>query len=802
MKRAFLFLILLAATGVLTGADPGGKGRPGIGIITGFVYDAREGIPLEYASVILYRLKDSTKVTGYATDKSGFFILKNVPRGKYYLEVDFIGYRKRVISPVSISREKRKVDLGRIELEPSYVMMEPVEVTGEAPPITYKIDKKVVEVSKQPTAVSGTAIDVLENVPSVTVDVEGNVKLRGSENLTLLIDGRPVLLDPSQALQQIPANSIDRIEIITNPSARYDPEGISGIINVILKKGAKRTSGGALTLKGGSFGNYGLDVLYSLNLGRTNLYLSFNLGQYTHLATLTSDRTAGALAVSSEGDFRRKRSPWSFRTGMDLKLGRRDNLSLGGTYRVWRMGGETALWYEEKADTSEEAERYFSVDTFELRIPAYSGFLNYQHLFGGDEHKFTGDLYYSRSDKTIESRNLRFTEEGVTKSGQISDKEGPSYLVSAKLNYSRPFGSGHKLELGYQGKWRGSREIADVSEYDSLLGQFMVQPDFHHDSRYFRSIQALYGLLSLESGAFGAQLGLRGEHTYRKIEVVDRNDSFEINRWDLFPSLHTSYRFSGLGQLYASYSRRIWRPRSWWLEPGVTWTDAYNVREGNPSLKPEYIDSYELGFQVPKGRGFVSAEAFYRVTHDNIERVTRMYEEGVLLHTFVNSGTARSLGAELSLNLTPFRFYNIYWTADLYRYRLEGVEGESPKESFNWSLRLSNEFRFGGARFQANLRYYSPTVTSQGDRGDFLTLDLALKKSFFDRKLNFVLQARDVLGTGDREFTSEGTDFTSHVLFDRKSPFLMAQISYNFNNFRKYKKEIPQEEEGEDYEIY
>ncbi|RKY95746.1 MAG: hypothetical protein DRQ06_03010, partial [Candidatus Hydrothermota bacterium] len=165
-------------------------------------------------------------------------------------------------------------------------------------------------------------------------------------------------------------------------------------------------------------------------------------------------------------------------------------------------------------------------------------------------------------------------------------------------------------------------------------------------------------------------------------------------------------------------------------------------------------------------------------------------------------GTARSLGAELSLNLTPFRFYNIYWTADLYRYRLEGVEGESPKESFNWSLRLSNEFRFGGARFQANLRYYSPTVTSQGDRGDFLTLDLALKKSFFDRKLNFVLQARDVLGTGDREFTSEGTDFTSHVLFDRKSPFLMAQISYNFNNFRKYKKEIPQEEEGEDYEIY
>lgn len=810
MKNFSIFLLfsllLVAPLFSQVGERPKRPMIRGIGVISGYVHDAKDKTPLQYASVIAYRLRDSAKVTGIATDQKGHFKLTGLRPGSYYLEVDFIGYKKETVSPIKITPQKPTVNLGIIKLQPAYILTSPVEVKGERPPITYKIDKKVIDVKKMATSISGTAVDVLENVPSVSVDIEGNVKLRGSENLTILIDGRPVLLEPSEILQQIPASSIDQIEIITNPSAKYDPEGVAGIINIVLKKKHSHGISGTLNTKLGTYENYGGGLLFDLRRSKYNSYISLNYDRRFMPGNLASERQTSTeksnYRILSNGDFRRYHNPANLRGGIDINVFPTNILSIGGSYGRWQMGGSTGLSYEEQGDSFSDPLSYNSIDTFKLRGPSLSGFVNYQHKFPRKGHKLTGEIYYSHRQRDVESWNQRSNENGEVISGERSKEEGPSSLLRLKMDYSHPLGVKNKLETGYQGRWDSSEDNLDLYEYAPDSGEYEFQPQSHHDSRYFRNIQAIYGLYAGEIGAFGYQAGLRLEYTYRNIQIVDSNKKFEINRTDHFPTFHLSYKFPGIRQIMASYSRRIWRPRSWWLEPSLTWMDAYNVRQGNPALKPEYIDSYEMGLETPMGKGYTSLDAYYRVTHDHIERTTTLYEDNIFLHTFKNAGTSYAGGIELVLNLSPIRWYDINWMLDLYNYRIEGVEKASSRESNNWNIRFNNEIRLKLARFQVNGRYYSPTVTSEGKRSGFFIVDLAMKKTLFSRKLTLTLQARDVLQTAKREYTSEGENFSYHSTYERKSPLLMLQITYNFNNYQQFKKKIPKEENEEDFEIY
>lgn len=257
LPRAAVIICVLIAFGGLFAQPPPGA-RPGMpaGSITGQVYDADLNVPIEYANIVLRSLRDSSQVNGTITDQSGRFTLPGVRPGRYFVEVSFIGYRQKTVGDVAVGPGAVR-DLGRVTLRQSAVAMPGVEATAERPTLEYRIDKKVVDVSKMATAASGTAVDVLENVPSVKVDVEGNLTLRGSGNYTVLVDGKPSPIEGSDALQQIPAGTIDKIEIITNPSAKYDPEGISGIINVLLKKQRQAGISGTATLDGGWPQRYG-----------------------------------------------------------------------------------------------------------------------------------------------------------------------------------------------------------------------------------------------------------------------------------------------------------------------------------------------------------------------------------------------------------------------------------------------------------------------------------------------------------------------------------------------------------------
>ncbi len=805
MRYFFIYAIFMASLhGEQTGMD--WNSIPRDGVISGYVYDSESGVPLEYASVILYSARDSSQMAGTSTNAKGYFRLTGLRPGMYYLEVDFIGYKKRIVGPVKLVPPELQFNAGRILLEPAPLSLPSVKVKGEKPEIVYKVDKKVVYVGKNSTDIAGTAVDVLEKVPSVNVDVDGNLQLRGSGDFKVFIDNKPTILDPNEVLHQIPASSIERIELITNPSAKYDPEGVAGIINIVLNKNNKKGISGMISLNGGLNNKYGGDILLSKRDKKYGIFIGLNYNHSDFNGTMETERKTfyqgDTSYVSGDGDVIRRRIPAGVKAGLDLYFDPWNTLSMGANFGQWEMGKSSEVQYEE-VDTTNQTFSYTSLDTFEIIVPFFSITGTFQHKFFNEDHKLTFDIYYSQKKKEKNNWNELIGENDSIISGEISKESGPVYHRHASINYVLPFGEKNKLETGYEVKFNNSISEKDVYNYDPEAGDFILQPNLKQNREYFKNIHSLYGLYSSDGKSLGYQAGIRLEYTYRKISVIDSSAEFTIDRFDYFPSFHLSYRFKNSLQFMTGYSRRIRRPRGWELEPFLTWFDSYNVFRGNPQLLPEYIDSYELGFQNPIGRrNMLSAELYYRVIHNKIERIQSFYEDNVLSHTFENVGTEQSGGIEVMLNLTLLPFLRMNWTGDIYYHKLSGeYEGtDFSNEGFNWNLRMRNNLHITKTTLlQATFMYHSPTETSQGTREGFFVLDVAARQTFF-RSLTVTFKVRDILKSGKFEFNSEDENFTSHQVFTREAPLFTFNIRYNFNNYRAEKK-MKQEKEIDEEEI-
>ena len=297
-------------------------------------------------------------------------------------------------------------------------------------------------------------------------------------------------------------------------------------------------------------------------------------------------------------------------------------------------------------------------------------------------------------------------------------------------------------------------------------------------------------MFSNQWDSLGVQVGVRAEYTYQLVKLAETNQQFSLNRWDYFPSVHSSYNLAGGTQIMASYSRRIERPDGGDLEPFYTWFNANNVRIGNPNLKPELIDSYELGYQTFFGPISFSNDFYYRFTHDKIEHINSVYAENVTLNSIANVGTDYSIGAEFMILFNPIKLWELNLMGDLYDYKIQGAISSNSfaKESFNWSIKNNNVFKITDATgLQINTRYFSPSVSAQGKWEGFFTTDLAIKQDLIEKALSLTLQVNDILKTGKREFTSQGIDFYNYSYFTRQAPMVMLNLKYNFNNYKEEK---------------
>lgn len=810
MRSQVLLLTALIAILAFTtvAAQPGGggsRGRSGRGggSIKGSVVDSVAQVPLEYANIILFDAQDGSQVDGTISHKDGRFELAGLRPGVFDLEIKFMGFHAKRIEDIRLVPPDLTVDLGTIPLRRGVIALDEVEVSAEKPDMIFQLDKKVINVDKQITARGGTAVDVLENVPSVTVDIEGNVSLRGSSSFTVLIDNRPTVLEPNEILQQIPASTIENIEIITNPSAKYDPDGVSGIINIITKKTEQGGISGIVNLRAGLDYNYGGDLLVSYRKENVNTYLGMDYNRRDSPGRVESEsrtyRDNDTSFVKSSGDSRWKWDRYSAKAGLEIGLTPRDLLSLearGGS-RLWE--GDKDERYDEWKEPGDEHNRYISSSLMERTGDFYQGSMDLQHRFDDNGHEVIGKAVLIRYDGEEKSDTELLDTDGSITSGRRSVEEGPSTRIRLDLDYTLPLNGEKRFEAGYQVRLDGMESASEFYEYVPDTLGYVFRPEFSHKTEYEREIHAVYALYADALGGLGYQGGLRTEYVDRGITLVGEDDTFTIDRWDFFPTIHLSYQYSEGQQMMASYTRRIDRPRSWYLEPFITWSDAYTVRQGNPSLKPEYIDSYEVGYQKHFGPSMVSLEAYYRLTHNKVERVQSVYRDNVMLHSVENVGKDYVFGSELMLNLGLARWWNLNLMGNLYDYRVEGTlyDEDFSEESFNWRVRANNTFRLSRTtRFQVNGFYNSPTVSAQGEREGFFFADLGLRQDFLDRTFSLALQVRDVLRTGRFEFTSEGPDFYSSREFTRKSPRVTLTLTYNFNNYK------PEREEPEEQDLF
>lgn len=769
------------------------------GSLTGRVVEEQTRNPLQYANVVLLAARDSTQVSGTATDAAGKFEMDGVRPGEYVLRILFLGYEPRNI-PLNVGSVA--ADLGTILLSPTAILLGNVVVESERPSLTYEIDRKVIDVSKLSTTISGNAAEVLENIPSVSVDMDGNVSLRGSSNFTVLIDGRPTILDAQDVLQQIPASAIGRIEIITNPSAKYDPEGTAGIINVIMAKRDRAGLSGIMTANMGLNEKYGGDLLLEYRNSRFGLLFGadhnnrFFPGTEIQNSTYTYEGTS--TYTTKYGNSRRGRLSWGLRGAVEWTPGTKDFLTLGIRHGQREFRQNSALQHEEWSEPS--LLRTLTTNTVERsRRGTFTSLnLNYLHKFNADGHELNTDLQFG-FDRSDELTVSELHDGPALRSGRKTTESGPETEFEGKIEYTLPLGEGHRFEAGYQGESELSEEKTGLVEYDSATGMYRNLPQYTRNVTYDNNEHALYSLYAAELGSFGFQGGIRGEYTRRNIRLKATGESFLIDQLEYFPTFHASFKFGAVHELLASYSRRINRPRGWELEPFQTWMDANNVRQGNPSLLPEYIDSYEIGAQTAAGEATFSAEFYQTVTHNKIEHIRSVYSSSATLTTMHNVGKDYSLGTEFLANFDPVKGWNVNLIGNLYRYRIEGtISGESfSRSSFNWTVRMNNTLKLGpSTRFQLNGRFESPTVSSQGRREGFLAVDVAAHQDLLNNQLSAILQVRDVFGTRRREFSSSGAGFSSYSLQNRESPVVMLTLRYSLNNFRKDEAEREGEGEG------
>ncbi|HKJ42159.1 MAG TPA: TonB-dependent receptor [Sunxiuqinia sp.] len=794
-----LIIFLLYFSLAASAQPPAGKAAvpSNKAILKGKVIDGESKQLMEYANVSIYT-QDSSLVTGGITDSNGEFKIGPIKFGTYYVEANFIGFTKTRINNIQLNENNRQIDLGTIELEPAHQKLDEVSVIADKSRVEYKIDKKIVNVSQDLNANGGTAADVLENTPSVQVDIEGNVTVRGSSNFTVYIDGRPSTLSGSDALQQIPASALENIEIITNPSAKYDPDGTAGIINLVMKKDILSGFNGIVNASIGTRNKQRFDMTINQKTKKHNLTFGVDYSDFhfhgKNQSTRETFKNDTVFHIDKMGNRGFNRKGYGFKGGVDFYLS--DLTTLGFNAHVGHYDFESGGVANVHKYTTPATTETFSVETDPSpRNRNYaSGTVNFQHKFNEDgSHQLMATLYYShRNSDDIDVENEQLADANYeptnlyllrirTTSDELSDR------YRFKADYTRPLGDFGKLEAGVQSRLRRENEDYLFEAFNAEKQQWINNPDFSSSMIFKRDIHAAYTTLSSKWGALGYMAGLRGEYTNRETDHTSNTEPYILHRFDLFPTTHLSYTLFDKSQVMASYSRRIDRPRGRDLDPFENYRDQYSVSVGNPALKPEYTNSYELSYMKRFGKSFISLEGFYKATNNVITRFNTLRDDGVIVQKRINLNHDYSKGGELMANINLKEWLLLNGSVSIYNYKIaDQSSGEYvERTSTNTDGRLNATFKFSSnSRMEIVGRYRGPTVSIQGKRESMFYSNISYRQDLMKKKLTATLSMRDLFGTANWRGTSSGPNFNSTYKWQREPRILTLTLSYKINNYK------------------
>jgi outer membrane receptor protein involved in Fe transport len=808
MKRPFFAALFVSMfiNGLIIAQVPDDDGPAGFnsasstgdGNMTGIILDGATGEPIEFAIVAIYNPRDSSLVNGGITDSLGRFEFRELDYGPYYLDIKFVGFKDTRMTGITVTPKNKSVNLGEIKIENSMTDLGNVVVTGERPQMSYQIDRKVVYVESNVTAIGGTAVDVLENTPSIQTDIEGNVTLRGSSNFTVLIDNRPTVLEGSEALQQIPASTIERIEIITNPSAKYDPDGTAGIINVIMKEENRQGINGLIDASYGRFNQYSADALLNYRINKVNLFAGFELQKRAMRGNGLSERESylndTIIYLDSEEQGKMGGNGNEFRAGIEFFPDKNNSFTLQGDLESRGFGRTSVSEYHSFTLPLTSDVYYLQDNNSERSGNSYSLTLNYDHSFGSQDHKLQTSAYYSREDDgnieelTDTKTDSVWYENDPAPFMQRAKESGNETEMRFYADYFRPIGAAGKLEAGYQLRYEAENTDYHYDEFDHNLNSWVNFEDRNNNFELMRNIQAAYAIFGTATRIVDFQVGLRAEYTDRVLTQRALDEKYVIHRIDFFPSAYLTKKLPFEQQLQLSYSRRINRPRTFFLDPFPSYEDPLNISMGNPKLEPEYVDSYELNYQKTNKTTSLTAELYYRQTNNMMSRVSWLREDNIMINTMDNIGKDHSFGTEIMFNVSPWKWWDLSLTGTLFRYWIKGeIEGEEVNQMTNtWNARLNNTFKLKwDTRIQLMAFYNAPSVTAQGERGGSYMINGGVRQDFFNKKLTAAFQVRDIFRTMNMSFSSRGSNFYTYNERRPMGPIFTFSLSYRLNNFRK-----------------
>ncbi|MEO1054245.1 MAG: TonB-dependent receptor [Bacteroidota bacterium] len=762
--------------------------------ITGQVIDNATGQPLEYTSVSVYTNIDSALVGGGVTDAKGQFNIGIKP-GNYYLKVQFISYKEKLISDVIINQSKRRLALGSILLEPDAETLSEVTIEGDRDQLELKLDKRVFNVAEDASNAGRNAVDILDNVPSVAVDQDGNVSLRGSENVRILVDGKPsglIGISSSDGLRQLQGDLIESIEVVTNPSARYDAEGNAGIINIILKKDRKAGLNGGVTVNTGYPNNHGASLNFNYRKDKINFFASYGIGYRRNPGRGSSFQrffeTDSSYVSDQATDFERGGLSNNVRTGLEFFLNDHNTITGSFLYRVSDDRNDRLTSFRDFDGNNTLIESSLRDEDEEEDDINFEYNLNYRRTFKNKDQLLTADLQYRDNTETeladIVERNLfNSSGESITDELQFSDNQESEESWLAQVDYVHPFGQNARFETGYRGNFR--RLANDFVVSTSVDDALVVDTNLSNNFRYNEYVNAVYAIYGNEIGKISYQLGLRVEATDIEIGLLQTEETFDKQYTDAFPSAFFTYKLGEGNSLQTSYSRRIRRPRSRNLNPfPFSIGNNRNLRTGNPDLDPTYTDSYEIGYLRTWKNSSLFASFYYRQTDGVVQRITTSLDT-VNISAPVNLSREDAYGFELNYSYDITDWWKVDGSANLYRQVITGgfEDQNFDSEANTLNTRLNSRMTIKKkVDLQLNWRYRAPQQRPQREIKSFTTLDIGASMDVMNGKGTLVANVRDVFNSG--VFRSETTgEFAEggNFVFDGEFQWRVRAYTLNFS---------------------
>ncbi|MGY5850884.1 TonB-dependent receptor domain-containing protein [Salegentibacter sp. F14] len=781
--------------------------------ISGTVIDNELEVPLEYATISIINTNDPSDINGGVTDVDGKFSI-DVAKGTYNILVEFISYEPKRFNNRKIESD---LNLGTIQLGVSSSSLDEVVVRAETTQVDVRLDKKIYNIGKDLTTAGGTVSDALNNVPSVTVDIDGGISLRGNENVRILINGKPSAMagfGDTNVLNQLPADAIERVEVITSPSARYDAEGTAGILNIILRQKETLGFNGSLSLNAGTPANAGISANVNYRTDKFNLFTTTGFRYFDapgggFFDTRYKENSGVAFdRIVEDRDIARLNRNFNTNVGMEYFLSENSSITGSVFYRYGEDEDLTTNVTDNYIDgsqvlgTTREEKQTENDDSWQVS-------LNYINNFDDKGHKLTADFQFEsdketqfttigeKEDYNTENRELQLIGEDIN-----TTEDQKEYLIQA--DYVRPFGEESQFEAGYRGNFEN--EITDyrLFQENPETGNLELNENLTNIFDYTENVNALYTQYGSKFGQFSFLLGLRLENTQLKgkidSELTDAeleevfgfpiDTDFDNNYLGLFPTVNFIYELAEEENITLGYNRRINRPRGWFINPFPSRSSNNNVFQGNPNLQPAYSNAFDLGYLKRWEKLTLTSSVYYQHETESFERIEENIAGTNVIRTIpVNLASNKRTGAELGLLYNPARWLRLNGSFNFFKFETEGEFNDKnyDAENTSWFARFSSKVTLPAKiDWQTNAFYRGAADGIQGRREGYLSIDFALSKDIFNDNATLSFNVRDLLNSRKRE------SYTATDTYDRYSEFQWRQgqnftvsLIYRFNQQKR-----------------